>query len=170
MSILNSGLYAKKSTGFTLVELMIVIVIISILMTIAVPAYTSQIRKSRRTEARTAVLDLAAREERFYSTGNTYSDKQTDLGYATSGTATLAAPGGITLNSGYYNLQVAFVPAAPSATPPTPPTYTITATAIGAQANDTDCQSFSVNQIGQQTATNSGGATSATINSACWGN
>ena len=56
------------SRGFTLVELMVVIVIASILMAIAVPSYKNSIRKSRRTDAKTALLDLAGREERFNST------------------------------------------------------------------------------------------------------
>ena len=50
----------SRSAGFTLIELMVVVIIATILLSIAIPAYTSQIRKSRRTEARTAVLDLAS--------------------------------------------------------------------------------------------------------------
>jgi len=50
------------SRGFTLVELMVVIVIASILMAIAIPSYKNSIRKSRRTDAKTALLDLAGRE------------------------------------------------------------------------------------------------------------
>jgi type IV pilus assembly protein PilE len=50
------------SRGFTLVELMVVIVIASILMAIAIPSYKTSIRKSRRTDAKTALLDLAGRE------------------------------------------------------------------------------------------------------------
>jgi len=62
-----------RTAGFTLIELMIAIVIATVLITIAVPTYQAQIRKSRRTEARMAVLDLASREERFLSTANSYS-------------------------------------------------------------------------------------------------
>ena len=50
-------------TGFTLVELMVTLVVAAILATIAIPAYQNQIRESRRTEAKTALLDLAGREE-----------------------------------------------------------------------------------------------------------
>ncbi len=53
--------------GFTLIELMVTIMVAAILAAIAVPSYTSQIRKSRRTEARNAVLDAAAREERLFA-------------------------------------------------------------------------------------------------------
>ena len=68
--------------GFTLVELMVVVVIATILLSIAVPSYMSQVRQSRRTEAKTAVLDLASREERYFSTnGSIYSVTPADLGY-----------------------------------------------------------------------------------------
>ena len=156
---------SSRNAGFTLVELMIVVVIGSILLTIAIPAYTSQIRKSRRSEARTAVLDLAAREERFLSTANLYTDVPANLGYPAS-----AAPmANVLIGSGYYNLSVTLQAALPGP-PPVPAGYTITATATDTQLDDTSCGSISVDQKGQQTAKDSGGSTSATINSTCWGN
>ena len=59
---------AQHSRGMTLIELMIVVVIVSILASIAVPSYIQQVRKSRRVQAKTALLDLAGREERYFST------------------------------------------------------------------------------------------------------
>ena len=46
------------SAGFTLIELMIAVAVVAILGTIAMTSYTSQIQKSRRTDARSAVMDL----------------------------------------------------------------------------------------------------------------
>src|SRR5215813_10091012 len=90
---------ARAAGGFTLIELMVVVVIATILLSIAVPSYMSQVRQSRRTEAKTAVLDLAGREERFFATnGVNYSQTNTDLGYPA-----LPALG---VGSGYYNLYV----------------------------------------------------------------
>ena len=61
--------------GFTLIELMVVVAIATILFAIAIPSYVTYIRQSRRTEAKTAVLDLAGREERYLSTNPTaYTD------------------------------------------------------------------------------------------------
>ena len=65
--------------GFTLLELLVVVVIATILMSIAVPSYMTQIRQSRRTEAKTAILDLSGREERYLSTNPAGSVSYTHL-------------------------------------------------------------------------------------------
>ena len=119
-------------------------------------AYTSQVQKSRRTDARSALLDLAGREEKLFSTTNAYSATPSDLGYAPVGT-----PFPITVGSGYYQVSVA----APDPNQAgAAGTYSITATAIGTQANDAACVTLSVNQLGAQTSTGTG--TAAT----CWQN
>ncbi len=90
-----------RLAGFTLVELMIVVAIATILFAIAVPSYMSQVRQSRRTEAKTALLDLAGREESFMSTnGSAYTNAAATLGYS-------ALPA--TTPNGYYTLTVAVV-------------------------------------------------------------
>lgn len=62
----------KKSAGFTLIELMIVVAIVSILLAIAVPAYNDQMRKSRRTEAKQIMSDLQLRQEKWRSNNPAY--------------------------------------------------------------------------------------------------
>jgi type IV pilus assembly protein PilE len=141
--------------GFTLIELVIAMVIASILAAIAIPSYTSYIMKSRRTEAKSALLNLASLEERFYSTNNTYSSTPSDLGYAT--TATPPFPVG----TGYYNITALTV--TPAVAPAnatsagTPATYTITARPVptNSQANDSGCTSFTITSGGVQTSTGS---------------
>ena len=72
----------SRLRGFTLVELMIVVVIASILLSVAVPSYLSSLRKARRADAKTAVLELAGREERYLSTNPAgYTTNPADLGF-----------------------------------------------------------------------------------------
>ena len=49
--------------GFTLVELLITIVVVGILVSIAYPAYTEHLRKSRRAEAQQVLMDIALRQQ-----------------------------------------------------------------------------------------------------------
>jgi type IV pilus assembly protein PilE len=137
--------------GFTLIELMVAVAVVAILGTIAMASYSSQLQKSRRTDARSAVMDLAGREEKLFSTVNAYSSAPSDLGYGAVG-----AVWPITIGSGYYQVSVTV------ANPPI--SFLITATAINAQAADTKCTTLSVDQLGTQTST--GTETAAT----CWGN
>jgi type IV pilus assembly protein PilE len=132
--------------GFTLVELMIVIVIASTLLAIAIPSYLDKVRKSRRVEAKTALLDLAGREERFFNTNNTYSSTPADLGYGA-----VAASFPMPVGSSYYQVNVTFTPAVVGP-PLVAPTYTITATVINDQVKDTQCQTFTLTNTGLQTS------------------
>jgi len=70
----------KKRLGFTLLELMVVVAIIAILAMVAYPMFTSQLRKSRRSEARQALADLALRQEKYRSYNTTYADCDTIYG------------------------------------------------------------------------------------------
>jgi type IV pilus assembly protein PilE len=150
---MQSGSRKHQSLGFTLIELMVTLAIVSILATIAVTSYSSQVLKSRRAEAKTALLDLAGREERLFSTTNAYSSDASFLGYATASTPMT----NINFGNRYYQLT-ATVPAL------SPNTYVLTANPVGSQANDTTCGSLAVNQLGVETVTGTG--TVAT----CWGN
>ncbi len=119
--------------GFSLIEMMIALAIGGILAAIAVPAYTDYMVHARRADGKQALLDLAARMERYYSENNTYA------------TATLANVGtGASSPKGYYTLSIS----AQSAS-----AYTVQAAPAGAQASDTDCGSLTYNQAGQQNVT-----------------
>jgi type IV pilus assembly protein PilE len=56
----------QRKTGFALMELMIVVAIVGILAAIAYPSYVDQVNKVRRTDAQTALIELAARLQEFY--------------------------------------------------------------------------------------------------------
>jgi type IV pilus assembly protein PilE len=112
------------------------------------------VRESRRTDARSALLDLAGREERYFATNNTYSSDSTQLGYTAAGNVWPQ-----TVGSGYYQIAAPTVPAAGLPAP----SYSITATPIGTQVSDTACTSLTVTSTGQQTSTPAGSAAT------CWG-
>jgi len=148
----------NPAAGFSLIELMVVVVIATILFGIAVPSYMLYIRQSRRTEARTAIMDMTSREERYFSTnGAAYTATAANLGYP-------ALP--MVVGSGYYQLTVCSPACAPSAVA-TAPSYTVTATPVAGQSQvkDTQCQSFSVDSTGKQFAFDNGGANTTTT---CW--
>lgn len=148
-----------RHRGFTLIELMIACVILAIIVGIAVPSYQAQIRKARRTDARNAILDIAAREERFLSIANSYSDVPNDVGYP--GASSTNWPQNVSNN--FYSVGVTAQPAAGVV----PAQFTITATAINAQLTDTACRTFTLDNIGTQIARDSANALNSTV---CWGN
>ncbi len=140
-----TGIARKR--GFTLIEIMIVVAIIGILSAIAFPAYQQYVRKSRRVDAKNAVLDMAAREERYFATNNKYSIKGTDFGFSTD-TAIAVTTG----SKSYYALTI---------TQTATSDFTVTAAPTGTQTADT-CNSYIINSLGVQS--NSGGASTAD----CW--
>lgn len=64
----------KNSRGFTLIELMIVVIVVSILAAIAIPSYLEQSRKGRRADAVRAVGDLQLALERWRAENPSYAD------------------------------------------------------------------------------------------------
>lgn len=134
-----------KQRGFTLIEVMIVVSIIGILLAIALPSYQDSVRKTRRSDAIASLMEISARQERFYAQNTTYTiilDEGTGLNYGST-----VSP------EGFYNLRSASCASATIAT-----CYVLSAAPTGAQLKDTQCGTFSLNSTGQKTATGSLGA------------
>jgi len=121
-------------SGFTLMELMIVMLIIGILSAIAVPSYHSHVTKANRTDATVMLVSSAAQQEQFFLDNKTYSTDMTDLGYGAN-----PAP---TENS-IYLINVKAV----SATCAIQTCYVLEAVPQGSQANDT-CGTLSLSSLG----------------------
>ena len=71
--------------GFTLIELMIVVIVVAILSTIAYPSYTQFVQKSRCTQAKAALMENMQLFERHFAQANTYAASSTDLTHAWNG-------------------------------------------------------------------------------------
>lgn len=70
-----------KHQGFTLIELMITVVVLSILAAIAVPSYRQYVIRSNRTAAQSVMMDIANRQRQFLIANRAYADKDA-LGYS----------------------------------------------------------------------------------------
>ena len=131
----------KRLRGFTLIELMVVVVIVGILASIAYPSYTNFMRQARRSDAHVALLKLAAEQEKFMSDCTRYAD------FVNVARSCITLGLGHSDNKspdGNYQLTVA--------TTGSGATFTATATPVAGkpQAADTDCPSFSINELGNK--------------------
>lgn len=70
---------ASLITGFTLVELLIVMAILAILATVAMPAYQSVTKKTQRTEGQALLLEVQSHLERYYFSNQTYPKGLSEL-------------------------------------------------------------------------------------------
>ncbi len=70
----------SSESGFTLIEVMVVVVIIGILATVAYPSYQDVVRQTRRSDGISALSDVMARQERSFTDFNIYTDDLASLG------------------------------------------------------------------------------------------
>ena len=131
------------SKGFTLIEVLIVVAMIAILAAVALPAYQNQIRKSRRAEAQSFLLVVAARQQQFLLDTRAFA--------GTVGPTGAVSPVGVPVPpdvDANYTLNLAVDPGPP-------PTYSVTATPVGAQAAEA-CGTLSIDQAGVKTPADKG--------------
>jgi len=118
-----------KSRGFTLIELMIVIVIIGLLAAIAIPSYRDFVVRSNRSEAKVALTEMANLQEKFYSEFGIYAEDVVDLNY----------PEDV---GDHYIVSIEGV---------TTTTYTLVAVPVpdsGQERDDDACPRFTLNNLG----------------------
>lgn len=143
--------------GFTLTELLVVVLILSLLVGIGLPGYRDFVLRGGRTDATTALLKLAAGQEKFYLQNGRY---------ASNAELPAALPVGLGFTGsksehGYYGLSIAPNAAGLAVG------YTASATPVagGKQADDSDCTAFSLDQNGRRGA--NAGYNPATVED-CW--
>lgn len=124
----NGGSY-RYMAGFSLIEVMVVVAIIAILASIALPSYNEHVRKTRRAAGGACAVAASQQLERFYTTQLTY----------------VGSPAGNVLDNvcdpdtlKYYTISTVGV---------TRSNYTVTATPAGKQDGDS-CGALSINQAG----------------------
>lgn len=122
----------KKRRGFTLLELMIVVVVMAILASLALSGYNKQVRKSRRAEAKQYLSDLALRQEKWRSNNVAYFGTDSDA-------TEIAAFGAVGDGTNYYTIAITSVEHGTD--------YVATATPIGDQVEDS-CGTLTWNMTG----------------------
>lgn len=142
--------HPRQQRGFTLIELMITVSVAGILGSIAFPSFESQLQRSRRSEALTAMLTIQLVQERWYANTGRYGTLA-EIGAAAQTT------------SGRYRFEATHVGRGG---------YRLIASATGAQARDSECRVLRMDVVGLNVEQTSGPDADTTnpapVNRRCW--
>jgi type IV pilus assembly protein PilE len=142
---------AAPVRGFTAIELLIVMAVMALLAALAIPTYQGAIRKSRRSDATSAITMVMQAQERYRAASSAYTAVWADL-RASDATA-----------NGYYTLSVVGTPTATG--------YSLQAAANSgkSQASDSGCQTLTVTVTrGQITYGSANASGTANTTDTCW--
>ncbi|MBC7453119.1 MAG: type IV pilin protein [Massilia sp.] len=124
-----AGVLAKqRKSGFTLIEVMITVAIISILSAIAMPIYSNFLVRGNRAVAQAYLADIAMKQQQYLLDSRTYAATLTQL--------SMSVPGSV---SAYYTITIA--------NSATPPSFAATATPIAGTRQASDV-TLSINNVG----------------------
>lgn len=120
----------RSSKGFTLIELMIVVVVIAILASVAWPSYQEYIKRSRRSDAQSLMLAISSKEQQVMLDRRQYTDLTGTGGLNMSAQGwNCTANSNKTCANAYYNVTIDLV-AGP------PPSFNVVGNPVGAQVGD----------------------------------
>ncbi len=142
--------HANKSmqSGFTLIELMIVVAVVAIIAAVAIPSYQESSNKSKRRDAQAALSGLASAMERYYTQNNTYLNAADTNNRPIATLYPHEAP--LDGNTKYYDLRITNLAAT---------TYTLSAIPKGGMASD---------RCGTMTMTHTGATSQKAGETNCW--
>lgn len=123
----------RRTPGFTLIEMLIVVAMVAILAAVALPSYREYIKKSYRSEAQSYLMTIAARQQQFLVDTRAFS-----------------ALGPDNIASQPSNVTSAYAVTMVTVDGP-PPTFTLTARPTAAQASE-KCGTLTLDQTGTKTA------------------
>ena len=151
MRIMN---HMKRQRGMNLIELLVVVAIVAILGAVAYPSYVQHIVDTKRTAARSTLLQVAYRQQQFFMDNKTYAADLTSLGFGAN--PLVVGDDGREVPAGDMESVYSVTLASVGVT-----TYTATAAPLNGQlSRDTKCGSLVLDQSGSRTQ--SGSATD------CW--
>ena len=141
MSYNNLSSKSHSNTGFTLIELIIVMAIVGVILSLALPSYNQSLYKARRAEAKTLLLDLANRQEQLMLDSSTYTTDLAQLGYSEDKDD---------VDDRVYSPKLN-----PCVSGSIETCYLLTAVPVknSHQEKDKNCTSFSLDSFGKKTAT-----------------
>ncbi|MDH0291951.1 type IV pilin protein [Pseudomonas sp. GD04087] len=141
---------SSRPSGFTLIEMMVVLCILALLAGIAIPTYRQYVLRANRSEAQTLLRDAAAQQERYLAQYSKYTDTPAKLAF----TYPLASDGKRYSTRQLYQLAIEYVDGNTRS-------YRLSAMRHGVQQSDSECGDFTLDHQGQR-------GTSAGSVDSCW--
>lgn len=136
---------SRRAAGFTLIELMIAVAIIAILASIAYPSYTRYVQEARRTDAKSALMQIAGQLERCYTVTSDYRYRD--------GSNNVCVSFPRDSEEGFYQITASDVDG--SGSTPASSNYRLTASTTGAQNTSQSrdsCDNFTLTHTGMRGA------------------